>query len=372
MLRFIPSLWRDEKKKSILATFVLYYCAGSSRLHDPVVYFLKKNVSLHHRNMIGYSTRLTLVKGPHISDAPNRVVELPSGALVRRLESKPCLASELHSSSEAILLNSCGSIVEPDLLLYEFEQRGTTAVMVVAEAWKLSSKAYKETLLQKLLDSKEGELLDMLVLLWNKRKSRRSPTGEVKSDSVGATSSRNFPYLRKEAFDVCAAAFLTFADDPKLFRMSQGGRHEELVNSLIDAFRSAFESEIQGPWSASAGASWILSAEVTMPSETVMKLLRECCAALVVRDARNSNVGHPFRGPNAVMRESIFRLYETAVSIDLPLLRGFPTLAKAAITHVRRDLEETIAKEEIEMREEDGDPDLQDLLCLVNFDNKPK
>lgn len=74
-------------------------------------------------------------------------------------------------------------------------------------------------------------------------------------------------------------------------------------------------------------------------------MLRECAAALRVRQHRNRSAAHPLHSSSVADCKAMRDLYKKAVAARLPILAGFVNLAKASVSHVDEELSSRASKE---------------------------
>ena len=332
---------------------------------------------------------------------PPRVGEYSTqpDALVQLLAAGVSSASELPAGVDGILADSVGIICEPPSRLQRFADLNTTPALVAAEALELSCTYFKSSLighLQSLGDSGVSilEFLDELVTTWlhlqQRRRCARSSlracdegtnstntntnTGHSRCDGANNGSSQ-WPAVNRESFDVAVVAFSLFRDKPGLFGpdWTAGSQfHIKAVESMTDAFRSAFEAEIHGPWQHQQNHSdegdWLLGDEELVPArmpETMFEtLLSECSDTLSLRQLRNESLAHPFDHPDPEVRQQVFELFKEEVAEGGRVVGKMPLLASAAIGHVRSMLDRVKDKELESERVEPGSMRMRDIYWL--------
>jgi hypothetical protein len=269
------------------------------------------------------------------------------GVKVRLVSDGVIDINDMPPGSTAIVCDDDGRFGEDQIteLEREIERAGSTAAMLAAEAWKISSWRFKEALVSALgkEDKAIVNLLDDIVKAWG--------------EGAGASYRSNCD-VKNEGFDFTVAAFLSFASEPGRFGWERAPtEHKTAVERLRRPIRSALESETPGVWAreqpdVGEGEGFAMEDAGEEPgNKTDMKtrmfniLTKECVAALKVRQARNHGAGHPLSSSDADTRACMHALYRRAVAAKLPILEDFLHLAKVSLKHVEHELDEQARKE---------------------------
>jgi hypothetical protein len=270
-----------------------------------------------------------------------------SSVYVRVVSDKVMRLSELPPGSAALICNSDGVIEEQHVrqIAIDIERAGSTATLLVADAWTISSLRYKAALLSALRaePSKVADLMDRVVKCWGEGQGRSYKDGGGSDDNhVGATA--------REAFDFTATAYLTFVKEPSHFGWSPGTpQHTAAVAAMRRPLQKAFEAETSGQWAEATDKGFVLEEDGTesnnMPTRRFNVLLRECSAALKVRQQRNRSGAHPLHISDSDARKKLFDLYREAVAASLPIIGGFINLAKASIPHVEEAIANVVERD---------------------------
>jgi hypothetical protein len=229
------------------------------------------------------------------------------------------------------------------------QRAGTTMALLVADAWKISSEKYKDALTSALgerqaIEAGARDLINKIVRSWAQGMGRSYAGGEA-GVGGGRRGTAGQQPVDSESFDFVASACLRFIRDPDAFGHTKGSaKHAEAVKVIRPPLQAALECEVGGPWSMAATTAGdsdeeedperAAAAAGDMTTRKVYALLKECHAALMIRQLRNQSAAHPLRSSDPETRERMLQLFRRAVAERAPLLSGFKTLAKAAVGHV--------------------------------------
>ena len=243
----------------------------------------------------------------------------------------------------AVECSDDGSINEQVLVLTQIaldvEEGGSTVPLLVAGAWEMSSLYFKSALLRALQRGppEVSDLMDRLVKCWGSGQGRTHRDSQAEDGFMGAVA--------REPFDFTATAYSAFVNEPEQFGWAKGtSPHKAAVSAMRRPLQDAFESETSGAWSE-AGDGFVLEDDAddggdvgsAMSTRRFKAMLRECSAALKVRQHRNQAAAHPLLNsvPNA--RTEMLDMYRKVVAARTPIVRGFINLAKASIAHVEQE-----------------------------------
>jgi hypothetical protein len=262
------------------------------------------------------------------------------GVKVRVLTVAVVDAIDMNPGELAVECNHDGSINEHVLtqIALDVEEGGSTVPLLVADAWKISSIYFKTALLGALQrgPTKVAHLMDGLVKCWGSGQGRTYRDSQAEDGIVGAVA--------REPFDFTATAYSTFVNEPEQFGWAKGTpQFKAAVSAMRRPLQDALESETSGAWSEHSDG-FVLEDEAddgggsAMSTRRFNAMLRECSAALKVRQHRNQAAAHPLFNsiPNA--RTEMLDMYRKVVAARTPIVRGFINLAKASIAHVEKEL----------------------------------
>jgi hypothetical protein len=125
---------------------------------------------------------------PHSREHP-----LQPDAKVRRLADMATNASDLPPNGQGIVTDGSGMFFEPSSSFMAFEELGTTPTLLAAEAWKISSRFYKSSLLSYLDRPNNGKLallMNGLVSSWAEKQQRQCAGLQDFSGEDGSISGR--------------------------------------------------------------------------------------------------------------------------------------------------------------------------------------
>lgn len=287
----------------------------------------------------------TFISAPISEGARFRTPSRLKGAKVRVVTDAVVDASDMNPGELAVECNLDGSINEHVLtqIALDVEEGGSTVPLLVADAWKISSIYFKTALLGALQRGppKVAHLMDGLVKCWGSGQGRTYRDSQAEEDCIEGAVAR-------EPFDFTATAYSTFVNEPEQFGWAKGTpQFKAAVTAMRRPLQDALESETDGAWSEHSDG-FVLEDEAddgggsgsgsAMSTRRFNAMLRECSAALKVRQHRNQAAAHPLFNsiPNA--RTEMLDMYRKVVAARTPIVRGFINLAKASIAHVEQEL----------------------------------
>eukprot|EP00955_Chlamydomonas_euryale_P034245 349731-Chlamydomonas_euryale.AAC.3 len=267
------------------------------------------------RKLVGLNVRL-------VSDTIIPISEMPPGSTALVCDANGDL--ELQPSS-----------FELAQITIDIERAGSTVALLAADARKISSMRYKSALLQALRT--EGvevvELMERMVECWGKGQGRSYTDRD--EDENGHTGT-----IARTTFDFTASAYYAFMKDPQQFGWNASSNvHAAAVKAMRKPLKKAFETEMPGPWAEPSGEEGFVvdgddDGGKGMSTKLFNILIKECSAALKIRQQRNQYAAHPLDSSDPEARAQMLNLYRKAVAAPMPIVDSFMHLAKTAIRHV--------------------------------------